>query len=105
MNPTIGEILAWVDNLPSSADQIQKAYDWRISQWATFGNAVITALFALLLSAVVEWYKEPMKYPHFWLIVAGNASSYLVAYALCRFRIATLQREFIALYTLLAVLK
>jgi ABC-type transport system involved in cytochrome c biogenesis permease subunit len=101
MGPTVHDVITWADNVELSTAQIQKAYDWRIAQWATFANAILTAIFGFLSSALIEAYKETLKLPHFWSVVGAGTLAYACIYGFCRFRIARLQQEFLALYTLL----
>lgn len=105
MEPTIFDLVRWADDVPLSAGQIQKAYDWRITQWAALGNAILAAVFAFLSSAIIESYKQSLKLPHFWLLVGGATLLYVSCYAFCRFRIIRLRQEFLALYTFLLVIK
>jgi hypothetical protein len=101
MEPSNHEIVVWVDEVAVSIGQIQKSYDWSIAQWATLGNAILTAVFVLIATGLVETYKKTLQLPHFWSWVAGIAMLYLASYAFCRFRIERLRREFLELYTLL----
>ena len=101
MEPTIHDVVIWADDVTLSSGQIQKAYDWRIAQWGTLANAVLTAVFFLMASALIETYKETLKLPHFWVWVTFATFIYGCIYALCRFRIKRLRQEFLALYTLL----
>ena len=38
---TVGDLLNFIEDVPTSAAQLQKAYDWNISQWSTLGNALL----------------------------------------------------------------
>lgn len=91
----------WVDDVALSTGQIQKAYDWSIAQWSTLGNAILTAVFFLIATGLVETYKKTLQLPHFWSWVGGIATLYLASYAFCRLRIHRLRCEFLELYTLL----
>lgn len=102
------DLLIWPDDLAVSSAQIQKAYDWSITQWASFGNAILTAIFGLLASALVETYRMVQTHdPHrdivFWVAVGVTVLVYLAVYAFCRWKILRLRQEFLALYTLLAI--
>jgi hypothetical protein len=101
MEPTVHEIVVWVDDVALSISQIQKSYDWSIAQWATLGNAILTAVFVLIATGLVETFKKTLQLPHFWSLVSGIALLYLASYAFCRLRIERLRREFLVLYTLL----
>jgi len=87
MEPTVYDVLTWADDVNLSIAQVQKAYDWRIAQRAAFANAVLTAIFAFLSSAVIETYKETVVYFGIYLFF--------------RWEIRRLRQEFLALYTLL----
>lgn len=101
MEPTIRDIVTWVDDVTLSAGQVQKAYDWRVAQWATFSNAILTAIFALIATALIDTYQETIKRPHLWWWVGAVSLIYFCSYLFCRWRIRELRREFLALYTLL----
>jgi hypothetical protein len=109
MDFTILDLLIWPDDLTVSSAQIQKGYDWDITQWATFGNAVLTAIFGLLASALVETYKNPKHNwqadESFWMLVGITAFEYALIYVFCRLRIVNLRKEFLSLYTLLLAIK
>jgi hypothetical protein len=105
MEPTIRDLVIWADNVELSSNQLQKAYDWRIAQWATFGNVVLTAIFGLLSSAVIETFKATIILPDFWSEIGAATLAYSLIYAFCRLRIVTLRQEFMALYTLLEEIK
>ncbi|PYV70491.1 MAG: hypothetical protein DMG97_19155 [Acidobacteria bacterium] len=101
MEPTVYDVLTWADDVNLSIAQVQKAYDWRIAQRAAFANAVLTAIFAFLSSAVIETYKETLRIPHFWTLVAIGTVVYFGIYLFFRWEIRRLRQEFLALYTLL----
>jgi hypothetical protein len=101
MEPAVSDIVMWVDDVTMSSAQLQKAYDWRIAQWATLSNTILTAVFFLLATALVETYKETFKRPHLWWWVVGISLTYLCSYLFCRWKIRQLGREFLGLYTLL----
>jgi hypothetical protein len=101
MEPTIRDIVVWVDDVALSTAQIQKVYDWRITLWGALSNAILTAVFFIIATALVETYKETLKLAHFWSAVGAVALLYCGSYVFCRFKIRQLRREFVVLYTLL----
>ena len=101
MEPTVRDIVLWVDDVTLSSGQVQKTYDWRIAQWGALSNAILTAVFFLLATSLVETYKQTLKLPHFWWWVGGVSFLYGCSYLFCRWRIRRLRQEFLALYTLL----
>lgn len=101
MKPTVGDVVIWADDVALSSGQMQKAYDWRIAQWATLSNAILTAIFVLIGSALVEIYKRSLQLPHFGWLAGGTVAVYVLCYGFCRWKIRRLRQEFLALYTLL----
>jgi hypothetical protein len=101
MEPTVHDLVVWMDDVALSAGQIQKAYDWRVAQWSTLSNAILTAIFFLVTTGLVETYKQTLKLRYFWAWVGAAVLIYGSSYLFCRLRIRKLQREFLALYTLL----
>jgi len=101
MEPTVYDIVVWADDVGLSSGQVQKAYDWRIAQWGALSNAILTAVFFLFASGLIETYKQTLKLPHFWSWVGSALCLYGLCYVFCRWRIRQLRREFLTLYTLL----
>ena len=105
MEPTIQDIASWVADVALSSGQLQKAYDWQIAQWSGLANAIVVSTLALLSSALIESFKDTLRYPHFWSVVVAGTLAYVCIYVLCRLRIHRLRQEFLALYTLLMEIK
>jgi hypothetical protein len=93
-------------NLSTSAAQIQKSYDWQITQWSGFGTAVLTATLGFISAAGLDIWKGA-QLPHesntYTVIGIGIVSS-LALYALCQYRVARLRARFSVLYGALALL-
>jgi len=87
--------------LSTSASQIQKAYDWTISQWSTFANALLTATLAFISTCVVELYKESFKKPHLSIAMAAGIGISLWLYMKCQIKINELRNECVYFYTFL----
>jgi lipopolysaccharide export LptBFGC system permease protein LptF len=54
----------WINlslDVSASASQFQKAYDWKISQWSSFANMILTALVSFLSACAVEFYKSGLS--------------------------------------------
>jgi ABC-type transport system involved in cytochrome c biogenesis permease subunit len=101
MEPTVHDLVVWGDDVALSTGQLQKAFDWRITQWATLSNAILTAIFFLITTGLVETYKQTLKLRYFWAWVGAAVLIYCCSYLFCRLKIRRLRREFLALYTLL----
>ncbi len=102
---TVEDILNFSADVPTSTTQIQKAYDWKISQLSSLGNAMLTATLAFVSTAVVEFYKDSFKRPDLSVAVLIGTSVSLGLYLWCQVRIAHLRNEFVSLYALLAFLR
>ena len=101
--PTFGDVLIWSEDLSTSTSQIQKLYDWRISQWTGLGTAVLTATLGFISAAIIEIIKDPKIYNRLLVSVVGLGVAISVAiYGLCQRRVVSLRREFMAFYALLA---
>jgi hypothetical protein len=101
MEPTVRDLVVWADDVGLSSGQLQKAYEWRIAQWSALSTAILTAVFFLIATALVELYKQTLRLPHFGLWVGPGVVGYGCSYIFCRWRIQRLRQEFLALYTLL----
>ena len=96
------DVLDWAEEIGTSANQLQKAYDWEISQWSTLGNAVLAALLAFLSACTLEIMKQTLKSSHVAAIMIAGVATSIALYVICRVRIAKLKNEFLLLYTLVA---
>jgi lipopolysaccharide export LptBFGC system permease protein LptF len=105
MEPSIDQIIRWSLAFENASAQIQKAYDWRIAQWSAMATAILTAILAILSSTFLEYYKKTALAPHWGLWLSADIAVFLCAYTFCRYEIDRLRREFLALYTLLLVIK
>ena len=104
---TLGDILTWASDSPVAAAQLQKAFDWQIAQWSAFASTVLTATLGFVATVIVENLKGTLSAmdSRQSLIIAGGVSASLALYAFCHYRIGSLRRNFVELYTLLAHLK
>ena len=100
---TLGDLVAWSTELETAAQQVQKAYDWRIAQWSAFGNAVLTATLAFVSAAAVEAFKGTIGTHSLGAVAFGTFSS-LLLYWISQLRVTRLRREFLALYGILVLL-
>jgi hypothetical protein len=102
---TVEDILNFSEDVPTSTAQMQKAFDWKISQLSSLGNTVLTATLAFVSTSVVEFYKDSFKRPDLSVAVFIGTSFSLCLYLWCQARISHLRNEFVALYALLAFLR
>jgi len=98
---SVADIFDMSAQLSTSASQLQKAYDWTISQWSSFANAVLAATLGFISTCVVELYKESFKKPHLSIAMAAGIGVSLWLYIRCEIKINELRNEFIYLYELL----
>jgi hypothetical protein len=99
---TFDDLLDWADEIETSAEQLQKGYDWRIAQWSAFASAVLTAMLAFLSACVVELFKGTMLWRHVAAIMMGGTAASIGLYLVSQVRIAKLRKEFLDQYTLVA---
>jgi hypothetical protein len=106
-NFTLMDILRWSQHVETSAAQIQKSYDWKITQWSGLGSAILTATLGFVSAVVVEVLKgtKVLTKADFVLIVVTGAAALLAAYAFTHFQVSALNTEFLRLYNLLALLR
>jgi hypothetical protein len=100
---TVGDLLNFAEDFATSANQLQKVYDWNISQWSSLGNTILTATF--LSTCVVELYKASFLRPHLSKTIITGLVISLGLYLRCQFQITKLKKEFVAVYSLLASLR
>jgi hypothetical protein len=100
-DPTVRDLLIWAADPSESAEQLQKAYDWRVAQWSALANTIATAVLGLFTSAFVESYKGTVAVPGFWEQLGYASMLFALSYLFCRLKIHILRKEFLALYTLL----
>jgi len=96
------DVLDWAEEISTSANQLQKAYDWEINQWSTFGNAILAATLAFISACTLEIMKQTLKSSHVAAIMIAGVVTSIALYVTCRVRIAKLRNEFLLLYTLVA---
>ncbi len=100
---TLGDLVVWAEDLEVAAAQIQKAYEWRIAQWSSFGNAVLTGILAFLSAAAIEAFKGSINQGCVLAVGAGTFSAFCL-YLISQARMNRLRREFLAIYRALALL-
>lgn len=98
---SVADIVNMSGELSTSASQVQKAYDWTISQWSSFANAVLAAMLGFISTCVVELYKGSFKKPHISIAMAAGIGVSLSLYIRCQIKINELRNDFIYFYKLL----
>ena len=92
---TLMEILLWSEDAPTSVSQIQKSFDWAISQWSGFSTAVLVATLGFLSAAVMEFLKGTLvawRRQFMTLIILG-VLSLLATYSFGHLQITVLNDE------------
>jgi hypothetical protein len=102
---TVGDLLNFTEDVATSAGQLQKAYDWNISQWSTLGNTLLTATLAFISTCVVELYKESFKRPDLSVVMLAGALISIGLYLKCQLEIHKLKSEFVYFYSILAFMR
>ena len=103
---TFGEIVRLARDVPLSTAQLQKAYDWEISQWSDFGKAILGASLAFLSGVALETLKQsPTLSSDQTLLLSSGLAASLFLYAVCYEKTKRLRVEFLQLYRLLLLLK
>lgn len=105
MVPTLNDVLIWAEDVPLSTAQVQKAYDWRISQQAGIANAALVAMFTLITSSVIEGMKQTLSHQHSWIVIVAGELAFGGIYLVARLRIRALRQEFLAFYSLLGLMR
>ena len=105
-HPALVDILLWSRDVPTAATQLQKSYDWTITQWSGFATAVLVAVLGFLSTVVAEFLKGTYvvwRRQFFPLIIVG-VSSLLAAYSFANLKVSMLNDEFVGLYSLLSLI-
>lgn len=94
----------WINlslDVSCSASQFQKAYDWKINQWSSFANIILTALLTFLSACVVEFYKSGFVRPHLRYAMLGGFVGTIALYLISLNRVSSLRRAFVKDYALI----
>lgn len=105
INLTVSDLISLSEEISTSADQLQKAYDWTINQWSNFGNALLVATLGFVSACIIEVYKDSIKVPHIWIALIVGVVLSTTLYMRCQIEIRKLRNEFMSVYALLAELK
>lgn len=103
---SVADIIEWAQELEISMNQIQKAYEWRISQWSIFGKAVLTSAFAFVSGATVALLKGELQVQYTWDIIniCIGLILALATYCVSLYQINRLRKEYIALYRIIELI-
>jgi len=99
------DLFMFLKDLSVSMNQLQKNYDWNISQWSTLANAVLTAMLSIVATCVVEYFKGSIPRPQVAIVAAAAIAVSFPLYVKCQSEIARLRSEFEGLHSLLMFLK
>jgi len=99
------DLFIFLKDLSVSMNQLQKNYDWNISQWSTFANTVLTATLSFAAACVLEYFKNSISRPHLGIVAAAGISVSVALYVKCQSEITRLRSEFEGLHSLLMFLK
>jgi hypothetical protein len=98
----------WINlslDVSSSASQFQKAYDWKISQWSSFANMILTALLSFLSACVIEFYKSGFVRPQLRYVMLAGFVGTIALYLISLNRVASFRRAFLRDYALILWIK
>lgn len=98
----------WINlslDVSASASQFQKAYDWKISQWSSFANMILTALVSFVSACVVEFYKSGFVRAHLRYAMLAGFVGTIALYVISLNRVANFRRAFVMDYALILWIK
>jgi hypothetical protein len=97
-----GNLIAFLKDLPTSAAQLQKAYDWNIAQWSNFGTTLLTATLGFISACLVALYKGEIR--HLTIAMLAGIAAALCLYLKSQIEINKLKNQFVCVYSFLAKL-
>jgi hypothetical protein len=95
-----GNLVSFLKDLPTSAGQLQKAYDWNISQWSNFGTTLLTGTLGFITTCLVAFYKGEIK--HLTITMLVGVAAALCLYLKSQIEINKLKNQFMYWYSLLS---
>lgn len=100
------DLIRWSNDIETSMEQIQKAYDWKINQWSSFGKAFLTATLAFISTVIIAILKGKitLESGHDSLNVALGVLSALIIYCITIYQTRQYRREYLAIYKLMKTL-
>ena len=103
---SVADVIEWAQELEISMNQIQKSYEWRISQWSIFGKAVLTSALAFVSGATIAILRGEIQVQCVWdaINICIGIILALSTYGVSLYRIRQLRNEYIGLYRIIKLM-
>lgn len=104
---TIGTLFLWSDDPKLALEQVSRGFEWRISQWQSFGKAVLVALLGFVSAILISLLKEEMDFQNseaVFIVILGVVFT-ITVYGFTQLTITRIRSEFMAIVRIIMLLK